>query len=228
MSMTSSLEETFSAHALGHCERALDASTFFRALAAGAIDAPVMRRVFSQYRFFRDQLHRWFGLCIVKAPSCRDPNQKAAIMALAEHIFTDLRDGHDEMFDAFLRDLGTAGADAAAARPNEVALRYIQSFLDEFGASEGDCFVAIALLAGRELCVSARNQRFVRDYFAPRGLPPSTWIALHARLELDHFRDVVRPALSAHAGDASAQAAIRSAVERGIDGHVRLFDDLLR
>jgi hypothetical protein len=211
-----------------YCERAFDGSPFFRALAAGAVEPALMRHVFVQYRSFRDQLHRWFALCIMKAPSCRDPSHKAAVMALADHIFTDVRDGHDEMYDSFLRALGVDGPEATRARPGGAADRYTRSFLDDFGPDAQDLFVALAALGGRELCVSLRNQRLITQYFVPRGIEPPVWIALHAHLELDHFRDAIRPVLLGRSGGASLPADLERAVERAVDQHVRLFDDLLR
>jgi hypothetical protein len=222
------LEAAVSAHAIRCCERAFDGSAFFQALAAGAVDEGLMRYAFLQYRFFRDQLHRWFGLCIVKGPSCRDPAQKAAIMALADHVFTDLRDAHEEMYDAFLRDLGVSEADASLAAPSPATCRYIQSFFDDFGLDTSGFFVALTALGGRELCVSLRNRRLIDQYFGPRGLAPPTWIALHAELELEHFHDAIRPVLGEpHGGDATTFAAASAAVEQAVSSHVRLFDDLL-
>jgi hypothetical protein len=220
-------EEEFTTQTINHCQRALDRSAFFRALAAGTVDGPLLQYAFAQYGFFRDQLHRWFALCIVKAPDCREPGHKAAIMALADHIFTDLRDGHDEMFDAFLQDLPVSKIAAALEQPSDATRRYIRSFFDDFGFETEDFFVALAALGARELCVSPRNQRLIRHYFVPRGIEPPTWIALHADLELDHFHDVVRPMLAARRNDIPTLTAARSAAERAIDHHVQLFDDLL-
>jgi hypothetical protein len=220
-------EQAFSTQTIHHCERALDGSTFFRALAAGAVNGPLMKHIFLQYRLFRDQLHRWFAVCIVKAPSCRDPNQKAAIMALADHIFTDLRDSHEVMYDAFLTQLKVTAAEASLERPGNATRRYIRSFFDDFGFEARDGFLALAALGGRELCVSLRNQRLIRHYFEPRGIEAPTWIALHAHLELDHFHDAIRPVLLAQGDDVVTSTATKSAVERAIDQHVQLFDDLL-
>jgi hypothetical protein len=217
----------FSAEVVNHCERALDGSAFFRALAARPESAALIRYAFLQYRFFRDQLHRWFGLCIVKAPNCRDSSHKAAIMALADHIFTDLRDAHEEMYDRFLRDLQISDADTARERPSRATARYIRSYLEEFDLDTGDFFVALAALAGRELCVSLRNQRLIACYFVPREIETPTWIGLHSHLELDHFQDAIRPVLAAHPDESPTFAAARSSVERAINRHVRLFDDLL-
>ena len=224
---TNQTSAAFSAEVVHHCERALDGSAFFRALAARPESAALIRYAFLQYRFFRDQLHRWFGLCIVKAPNCRDSSHKAAIMALADHIFTDLRDAHEEMYDRFLRDLQISDADTARERPSRATARYIRSYLEEFDLDTGDFFVALAALAGRELCVSLRNQRLIARYFVPREIETPTWIGLHSHLELDHFQDAIRPVLAAANVGASSGRAARTAVEQAIDRHVRLFDDLL-
>jgi thiaminase len=221
------IEYAFSREIVGHCELVLDRSRFFHALAGGRIDEAAMQYAFTQYRFFRDQLHRWFGLCILKAPTCRNAHHKAAIMALADHVFTDLRDSHEEMYDAFLRALGLDDATIDADGPGLVTRRYSDSFLHDFASGTGDFFFALAALAGRELCVSLRNQRFIDHYFTPRGQVPPEWIALHAHVELDHFHDAIRPVLAAGHDQAAAYVAAGSAVRRAVDAHVRLFDDLL-
>jgi len=221
------IEHAFSREIVRHCELVLDRSRFFQTLAAGRIDEAAMQYTFIQYRFFRDQLHRWFGLCILKAPTCREAHHKAAIMALADHVFTDLRDSHEEMYDAFLYTLGLDDAKIDADGPGLAIRRYSDSFLQDFAGGAGDFVLALAALAGRELCVSLRNQRFIDHYFAPRGNVPPEWIALHAHVELDHFHDAIRPVLAAGHDRARAYVTAGSAVTRAIDAHLRLFDDLL-
>src|SRR5262249_27300333 len=125
-------------------------------------------------------------------------------------------------------DLRVSPAEASLATPSPATCQYIQSFFDDFGLDTSGFFAALTALGGRELCVSLRNRRLIDQYFAPRGLAPPTWIALHAELELDHFHDAIRPVLGAPAGgDATTFAAAYAAVERAVGSHVRLFDDLL-
>src|SRR5689334_3521555 len=72
-------EQSIVAAAIGACEEAFRVSVFFGALTAGELDPAALAYVFAQYRCFRSQLHRWFGLCILKTATCEDPAQRAAI-----------------------------------------------------------------------------------------------------------------------------------------------------
>lgn len=221
-------EHVVSEQAIGYCNEALDHSHFFGLLQEGSMPDALMKYAFLQYGFFRDQLHRWFGLCIIKAGQGSDASQRDAVMALANHIFTDLRDGHDLMFAEFLRDLGLTEAELAASSPSPSTAAYIQSFFDDFGYEPSNFYEALAALSGRELSVAVRNGRILRGYFDPRNLARPTWIALHAELELEHFHDAVRPALRHCAGDSVAFAALTKAVTAGIERHAQYFDALLR
>ncbi|MCP2730851.1 hypothetical protein [Limnofasciculus baicalensis] len=68
-------------------------------------------------------------MCIVKAGSCTNPDQKIAIMSLADHIFTDLQDGHSEMFLDFLDDLELSQVDIQTSQRSAATLSYERSFL---------------------------------------------------------------------------------------------------
>jgi thiaminase len=226
--MIQSSEERVSERATEHCSRALGRSRFFGLLKGGGMPAPLLKYAFLQYRFFRDQLHRWFALCIIKVASGADLRQRDAVMALASHIFTDLRDGHDLMFTEFLQGLGIGVDELATSRASPATIAYTESFFDDFGYEPNNFYEALAALSGRELCVAIRNERIIREYFAPRGTKPPTWLALHAELELDHFHDAVRPALAHCGDDDEAIASLTTAIERGIDRHVDYFEGLLR
>lgn len=221
-------EELVSARAIAHCGLALDRSPFFDILRRGKMPAALMQYAFLQYRFFREQLHRWFGLCIVKAASSSEASQRDAIMALGGHVFSDLRDGHDLMFAELLQQLGLTDVEIATSRPSPSTIAYSQSFFDTFGFGTSNFHEALATLSGRELCVAVRNERILRDYFDVHEMRRPTWLALHAELELDHFRDAIRPALARYAADPAATVLLTSAIEVGIDRHVLYFDDLLR
>ena len=87
-------EQEVTDQTIHYCERSFDQSPFFEALAEARLDDAVMRYVFVQYRFFRNQLPRWFGHSISLAPGSSEPSQRAAIMQLANHLHTDLVDDH--------------------------------------------------------------------------------------------------------------------------------------
>ena len=220
-------EVAISAKTIDYCHDVLDRSRFFGLLKAGAITPPMMQYAFLQYHFWRDRLHQWFGLCIVKAGSCTDPDQKAAIMSLADHTFTDLQDGHSELYIDFLHELGLSDAAIAASQRSAATTSYERSFFDDFGYETDNFYEALAALSGRELCVSIRNARLLESYFDARHMKHPTWLSLHAELEVNHFQDSLRPVLTRYEGDSAKLTSVIEAVERGIDRHVQYFEALL-
>jgi pyrroloquinoline quinone (PQQ) biosynthesis protein C len=209
------------------CERRFDHSVFFRRLALGDVTPAALKYMFGQYGHFRLQLQRWFAACIILIKDASQPAQREAILALADHIFTDLRDGHDLLFAELLHDLGFPVGTLHAEVVSPATAAYIESFLDDCRAPGVTWFEAMAALGGRELSVVVRNQRLLKSYFAPRGLRGPTWITLHAELEIDHFLDLVRPVLMQGA-DAAPPEAVRLAIERTLGRHVEYLDALLQ
>jgi thiaminase len=220
-------EKVISARTIAYCNESLARSRFFKMLKEGLITPSLMQYAFLQYRFWRDRLHQWFGLCIVKADNCSDPDQKTAIMALADHIFTDLRDSHEKMYVEFLRDLGLSDAEISASRRSEATISYERSFFDDFGYETTNFYEALAALSGRELCVALRNIIILQHYFDARTMKRPTWLALHAELEVEHFHDAICPALTHYDGDSAKIVALMKAVEHGIDRHMQYFEDML-
>lgn len=220
-------EAALSARTIDYCHQTLDQSRFFSLLAAGRVTPALMQYVFLQYHHWRDRLHQWFGLCIVKAGSCTDPDQKSAILSLADHTFTDLQDGHSEMYVEFLHDLGLSDADIKFAERSAATLSYERSFFDDFGYGTDNFYEALAGLSGRELCVSLRNERLLQLYFDAYNLKHPIWLSLHAELEMNHFQDSIRPVLTRYQGDTAKLTSVTQAIERQIDRHVQYFEDLL-
>lgn len=220
-------EAAISSRTIAYCHEVLDRSRFFCLPKAGDMTPALMQYVFLQYHFWRDRLHQWFGLCIVKAGSCTDPDQKSAIMSLADHTFTDLQDGHSEMYVEFLHELGLSDTEIAASRRSMATTSYERSFFDEFGYGTDNFYEALAALSGRELCVSIRNARLLESYFDARGMKHPTWLSLHAELEVNHFLDSIRPVLTRYEGDSTKLSSVIKAVECGIDRHVQYFEELL-
>ncbi|HEV3157792.1 MAG TPA: iron-containing redox enzyme family protein [Candidatus Baltobacteraceae bacterium] len=221
------LEERIANHAVAYCNEVLDQSRFFNALKDASLPDSVMQYAFLQYHFWRDQLHRWFGLCIIKAGRCSDPHQKGAIMALSDHIFTDLRDGHDLMFVDFLHDLGLDDATIDSSTKSIATEGYERSFTDDFGFEADNFYQTLAALSGREISVAVRNGRILQQYFTRKNMPHPLWLTLHAELEVDHFRDAVRPVLMRYGNEPDkAENLIIPAVQRGIDRHFKYFDEL--
>ena len=220
-------KQIISERTIAYCHEVLDRSRFFSLLKDGKMPPALMQYAFLQYHFWRDRLHQWFGLCILKAGSCSDPHQKVAIMSLADHTFTDLQDGHSEMYVEFLHDLGLDDEEIYAARNSQATVAYERSFFDDFGYETDNFYEALVALSGRELCVSIRNQRILQDYFDIRSMKHPTWLALHAELEVEHFHDTFRAALICYAENSIKINDLMKAVERGIDRHVQYFEDLL-
>lgn len=210
-----------------YCNESLDRSRFFSLLEDGEVTPDMMHYVFLQYYLWRDRLHQWFGLCIVKAGSCTDPDQKRAIMSLSDHTFTDLQDGHSEMYLEFLHELGLGNAEVQASRRSAATVSYEHSFFDDFGYKTDNFYEALAALSGRELCVSIRNKRLLQYYFDARSMRHPTWLALHAELEVEHFQDTIHSALTRYTGDAAKIADLMRSIEQGIDRHVQYFDAML-
>jgi thiaminase len=221
-------EEAITAQTIAYCQTALDRSRFFGLLTAGMITPAMMQYVFLQYRHWRDRLHQWFGLCIIKAGSCTNLDQESAILSLADHIFTDLKDGHNQMYTEFLHELGLKDDDIAASQRSAATASYERSFFDSFGYGIDNFYEALAALSGRELCVSIRNSQILQSYFDCRNLKHPTWLSLHAEVEADHFQDAIRPVLTRYGENSVELNHVFTAVEQGIDRHVQYFDDLLQ
>jgi thiaminase len=220
-------QQEISDHAIAYCHTSLNNSRFFSLLACGSMSQSLMQYAFLQYGLWRDRLHQWFALCILKASSCTDPDQKLAIMSLADHTFTDLQDGHSEMFLALLQALDLGESELQVAQRSPATIAYERSFFDKFGYETSNFYEALAGLSGRELCVSVRNQRILQEYFDVHQLEHPEWLALHAELEIDHFLDAIRPVLIHYAEDSVKLLELSQAVEQSIDRHVQYFDDLL-
>ncbi len=148
-------------------------------------------------------------------------------MSLADHTFTDLQDGHSEMYLEFLHELELGDTEVQALHRSAATVLYERSFFDDFGYETSNFYEALAALSGRELCVSVRNGRLLRDYFDARRLKHPTWLALHAELEVEHFQDAIRPVLTRYTGDTAKIADLMQAVERGVDRHVQYFEAML-
>lgn len=220
-------EEAITAQTIAYCQAALDHSRFFGLLKAGMSTPAMMQYIFLQYHHWRDRLHQWFGLCIIKAGSCTDPDQKLALLSLSDHIFTDLQDEHSEMFIACLHDLGLSDDDIAISQRSMATASYERSFFDDFGAGTNNFYEALAALSGRELCVSIRNARILQSYFDVRNMKHPTWLSLHAELEVNHFQDSIRPVL-VHYSNSIQLTHVVKAIERGIERHVQYFEELLQ
>src|SRR5262245_7482356 len=192
---------------VGYCHAALERSRFFPALRAGAVSRPALRYVFGQYRLLRDRFQSWFGLCIIKSGSCDDPDVRAAILSLADHIAVEMRDGHDTLFFNFLVDIGLSEAEIRAMRAGGATRRYDASYFERYGLSEANFFEAVTAISAREILHSIRNAYVLEHYLEKVGLGESPWWRLHVELELDHFQAALQPALQRSQGNPAAIAS---------------------
>lgn len=206
------------------CERRFDQSRFFKQVASGPITTAALGYVWGQYGHFRLQLHRWFAACMLLAQDASQPAQRWAVMSLADHVYTDLRDDHDALFAKCLQSFGFPRGVLHVGLPSPATRRYTEQFLDECRAPTATWLDATATLAGRELSVAVRNQRLVHGYFAPRDEPAPTWIALHAELEVDHCLDALRPVIAQNAGSSTT---FEPAMDRAFSRHADYLDALL-
>lgn len=219
--------EEISTIAINYCHDSLDKSSFFSQIKQGTLPLSAMQYVFLQYHFWRDRLHQWFSLCIVKADSCSEPDKRLAIMSLADHLFTDLKDDHTEMFLNFLEDLELREKAIFSTQRSQATKVYESSFFDDFGYGMDNFYEAIAGLSGRELMVSIRNQFLLKYYFDRQQKKQPTWVALHAELELDHFYDSISSAIIKYVNNTQKMEALMGAIKTSIDRHLNYFDDLL-
>jgi len=209
-----------------YSHQALQKSRFFFALAADQISMGQFMYVLGQYRLLRDRFHTWFGLCIFKSGSCDDDNVRAAVLALADHVAIEMRDGHDRLFRQFLADIGLSEPEMRSMERSEATRRYDASFRERFGFDGESFFDAVSALSAREIFHSIRNEYVLTHFLKSRGFGDSEWWTLHVDLELDHFKAAVQPVLRRGDGEA-AVAALVSIVKREIDRHVQYWDELL-
>jgi len=206
------------------CERRFDQSRFFTQVASGAITKAALAYVFGQYGHFRLRLHSWFAACMLLVRDASQPAQRWAVMSLANHVFTDLRDDHDALFAECLQSFGSPRGVLHVGVPSLATQRYTEHFLEECRAPCTTWLEATATLAGRELSVAVRNQRLMRGYFTPRDEQAPTWIALHAELEVEHCLDALRPVIAQRAGSSTT---LGPAMARAFARHAEYLDALL-
>src|SRR5579859_2078268 len=93
-----------------HVSESLAASRFFSGLRDGTHDKDHVRAVFSQYYWWRNRFHRWFGVCIAKAPGFgTDTPTEFILSELIEHIEEEISGDHHGMCVTFMRELGVTG-----------------------------------------------------------------------------------------------------------------------
>lgn len=221
------IEANITAKVIDYSHRALTASPFFSELDKGGLSIETLRYVFGQYRFWRDQFHTWFGVCIVKSGSCEKPEVAEAVRSLAEHVATEMGDDHSKIYRDFLVDLGLSEAAIRGMRKAAATAKYEGSFIATFGTGPQDFADSVAALSGRELFASLRNTYVIERLATNYGLRGSQWWQLHEELEEEHFRSCLRPFIRTLLRDEREVARLLTVITGEIDRHVDYWDALL-
>jgi hypothetical protein len=163
-------------------------SSFFSDLSAGRANPEDVRDVFCQYYLWRNQFHRWFGICVARsAPFGKAMNVPRILGALVTCLEQEVKEDHHGMALSFLAALGIDDTSRITALP--VTNAYAESFLRCYSSSDRSGDDAIAALAGRELAVPGRNAIIVGAlpmyYGVTSGLE---FFDLHSTIEIEHFR----------------------------------------
>lgn len=205
----------------------LRTSTFFSRLGAGTLTMDTLRYVFGQYRFWRDQFHTWFGICILKSGSCASEEVSATVYALASHIASEMADDHAKMYRNFLFDLGIPAAEIDRTCKADATVRYERSFLDEFGTGSENFVDSVIALSGRELFAAYRNRYVMAQLESKYGLPHSQWWELHDELEEQHFQSCIRPFVRSPMQDQQEAERLIGVIRHEMDRHAAYWDALL-
>jgi heme oxygenase-like protein len=176
------------AELMDHVDNTLSGSRFFTGLARGSHSLEHVRDVFSQYYWWRNRFHRWFGVCIARSEGfgTRAPIE-FVLSELIEHIGEEIKGDHHGLCQRALRQLGVT--DFAAIRPLPLTEAYTQSFIDRYACGDRSGEEALAALAGRELLAPKRNRMTIdalnQHYGIREGLE---FFSLHEELEVEHFK----------------------------------------
>ena len=206
-----------------HVAESLDRSRFFSGLKAGDHSLGHLQAVFGQYYWWRNRFHRWFGVCIAKAPGFGTEAATEFILSeLIEHIEEEITGDHHGMCVTFLRELGLT--DLPAITPIQVTREYTDSFADRYMPAERSGEEALAALAGRELVAPARNRITIdalsQSYEVTKGLE---FFSLHEELEVEHFKGLWEAVVKTYSGK---HEQLVEAAKTEVTLHVRFWDDV--
>ncbi|GGU72882.1 hypothetical protein GCM10010211_43410 [Streptomyces albospinus] len=221
--MVSPDSATVSANLVSHVHDTLRRSSFFSAFRSGEADIDVVRDVFSQYYLWRNQFHRWFGLCIVKSPAFGTTFDISFVLSeLIEHIEEEINGDHHGMAVTFLRELGIP--EPQLLTPLPVTSAYSDSFLHRYFDPQRSGEEALAALAGREIVAPERNRLTIealpKHYGVSEGLE---FFGLHEELEVEHFRSLWDALIKSYQAD---ETVLVDAARHEIWEHVTFWDDV--
>jgi pyrroloquinoline quinone (PQQ) biosynthesis protein C len=206
-----------------HVTLSLDRSRFFSDLRAGHHSMGHLHAVFSQYYWWRNRFHRWFGVCIAKAPGFgTDAAAEFILSELIEHIEEEISGDHHGMCQTFLRELGVT--DLSSIRPIRQTQEYTDSFSERFMCTDRSGEEALAALAGRELVAPTRNRITIdalsQAYGVTKGLE---FFSLHEELEVEHFKGLWEAVAKTYSG---RQEQLVDAAKSEVTLHVQFWDDV--
>ena len=201
----------------------IDESNFFADLSTGQASLEDVRGVFGQYYLWRNQFHRWFGICVARsAPFGEALNVPRILGELIACREQEIKGDHHGLALSFLAALGIDDPPRITALP--VTDAYAESFLRCYFSADRSGDEALAALAGRELALPRRNRIIVgalpRHYGVTSGLESFN---LHNTIEVAHFR-VLREAMTRdHEADTGR---LFEAARLEIWEHMAFWDDV--
>ncbi|WP_027408856.1 iron-containing redox enzyme family protein [Anoxybacteroides tepidamans] len=206
-----------------HVSQSLEKSEFFTGLRNKIHTVDHLRQVFAQYYLWRNAFHRWFGVCIAKAPSFGTSFDTDYVLTeLIEHIEEEIKGDHHGMCKTFLNGLGLT--DVKDIHAIDITQKYIDSFQKEYMYDGGSFEESLAALAGRELVAPERN-RIIIDclsnlYNIKQGLG---FFKLHEELEVEHFKGLWNAVTKDYKGNPEV---LEKAAKKSITDHVQFWDDV--
>ncbi|MBO2447218.1 iron-containing redox enzyme family protein [Actinomadura barringtoniae] len=198
-------------------------SSFFSDLRDGRAGVEAVREVFGQYYLWRNQFHRWFGVCVVKSPSFGTRFDTSFVLSeLTEHIDEEISGDHHGMAVTFLAALGVERPGDIEALPVTVA--YSESFLLRYLDPDRSGEEALSALAGREIVAPARNRITIDALAGHYGVKAGLeFFGLHEELEVEHFASLWNAVVSGYSAD---EGELVEAARREIREHVAFWDDV--
>ncbi|GAU70347.1 coenzyme PQQ synthesis protein C [Streptomyces sp. NBRC 110611] len=179
--------------------------------------------MFGQYYLWRNQFHRWFGVCIVKSPAFGTSFDTSFVLSeLTEHIDEEINGDHHGMAVRFLHALGVA--EPQSLTPLPVTSAYSDSFLRRYLGPQRTGEETLAALAGREIVAPERNRLTIEalpeHYGIDEGLE---FFGLHEELEVEHFASLWGALVKGYQAD---ESTLIDAARQEIREHVTFWDDV--
>jgi hypothetical protein len=216
------VSDQFASRLLDHVRRELDGSRFFSALSSGTAGIREVRSMFGQYYLWRNQFHRWFGVCIVRSPAFGLESGTSLILSeLVEHIQVELDEDHFGLATTFLSALGVEPM-SLTATPETI--RYCDSFAARYLDPRVPAEHGLAALAGREAVSAERNRRTIEALRGHYGITSGLeFLDLHLGLEDDHLEMLLK---ALERGYRVILTDLEKPALEEISRHVRFWDEI--